>query len=129
MLAFLDTLSNSRVGVLMLLTAAAGLEVWGDAFFKTAIWKAHGAERLGQCLLGGLMLVAYGIGVNLTKWSFGEQLGLYVAVFFVVSQVMAWIKFREMPSAPLLLGGGLIIVGGLVIGFTTRSRVLVSMET
>jgi len=42
-------------------------------------------------------------------------MGLYIAVFFVVSQVLSFVIFDERPGPTLLLGGALIVAGGLVI--------------
>lgn len=42
-------------------------------------------------------------------------MGLYTAVFFVVSQLMSLALFGERPLPSLLLGGALIVAGGLVI--------------
>jgi small multidrug resistance family-3 protein len=46
---------------------------------------------------------------------FGRLMGLYTAVFFVVSQLMSLALFGERPLPSLLLGGALIVAGGLVI--------------
>ena len=43
------------------------------------------------------------------------MLGLYIAVFFVVSQVVSVAMFGERPSLALLAGGALIIVGGMFV--------------
>jgi drug/metabolite transporter (DMT)-like permease len=42
-------------------------------------------------------------------------MGIYIVVFFVVSQAIAWVVFGERPSTTLVLGGALIVAGGLVI--------------
>jgi len=42
-------------------------------------------------------------------------MGVYIAVFFVVSQVVAWALLAERPSAVRMIGGALIVAGGLVI--------------
>ena len=34
-----------------------------------------------------------------------------------VWQVITFIAFRSVPSAPVLLGGGLIVAGGLIVSF------------
>jgi hypothetical protein len=38
-----------------------------------------------------------------------------VVLFFVVSQVIAWVFFKQPPTPPIALGGALIISSGLVI--------------
>jgi drug/metabolite transporter (DMT)-like permease len=42
-------------------------------------------------------------------------MGIYIAVFFVVSQVISFIFFRQIPDDRILLGGGFIVTGGLLI--------------
>ena len=66
-------------------------------------------------MLGALILFAYGCVVNLPRWDFGRLLGVYVAAFFVVAQVINWLGFGQKPTLPLLVGGSLIVGGGLVI--------------
>jgi drug/metabolite transporter (DMT)-like permease len=55
--------------------------------------------------------------VNLPQWDFGKLLGAYVALFFVVAQVVAKVRFQQSPTAPIWVGGSLIVAGGLVITF------------
>ncbi len=47
--------------------------------------------------------------------NFRRLMSLYIAVFFVVSQLMSAALFGERPSPSLLVGGALIVAGGLVI--------------
>ena len=42
-------------------------------------------------------------------------MGTYIAVFFVVSQLIGMLAFGERPSARLLVGGALIVAGGIWI--------------
>src|SRR3989304_4375320 len=53
--------------------------------------------------------------VNQPAFGFGRALGLYIAIFFVVSQAVALAVLGERPSPSLLLGGALIVAGGLVV--------------
>ncbi len=64
---------------------------------------------------GCLVLASYGLVVNASSWDFGRLLGAYVAVFFVVSQLVNALVFGRLPSLPLLCGGTLIVAGGLLI--------------
>ena len=68
-------------------------------------------------LVGALLLSGYGLLVNQPALDFGRTLGLYIAVFFVVSQLLAFWALGERPSSALLVGGALIMAGGLVIHF------------
>jgi small multidrug resistance family-3 protein len=68
-------------------------------------------------ILGGVVLWLYGITVNAPGWNFGRLLGVYIAVFFVMSQVVAVCVFHEPISSPMLIGGALIVAGGLVLSY------------
>ena len=98
---------------LAILTIAAALEVGGDALIRKGL-------REGQylyLLFGAIVLFVYGLTVNLPKWDFGQLLGVYIAAFFVVAQVVAYFIFHEEVQTPMLVGGAFIIVGGLVMTF------------
>jgi hypothetical protein len=95
------------LGVLVL---ASMLEVGGDALVRV------GLHSYGYSLAAGAFaLFAYGILVNQSGVDFNRLMGIYIAVFFVVSQVISLILFKQIPDDRLLLGGGFIITGGLVI--------------
>jgi small multidrug resistance family-3 protein len=94
-----------------LLALAAFLEVGGDALIR--LWLREGSAT--GLVLGGAALVAYGLMVNALRWDFGRLLGVYIAVFFVVSQAAAVLIFREPLRWPTLAGGALIVLGGLVM--------------
>jgi hypothetical protein len=51
------------------------------------------------------------------RWDFGKLLDIYVALFFVVAQVAARVRFGQTPTTPIYAGGALIVAGGLVIAF------------
>ena len=65
------------------LTLAAVLEVSGDFLMRMGL----GGRRWGF-VAGTLVLAGYGLLVNQPTWGFGRTLGLYIAVFFIVSQAM-----------------------------------------
>ncbi len=100
------------IWVVPLLVLAAVLEAGGDAGMRTGLK----GNPIGF-MLGALSLFAYGIVVNVPKWDFGRLLGVYIAIFFLVSQVIAVVAFKERPGAPVLVGGALIIAGGAVLTF------------
>jgi small multidrug resistance family-3 protein len=89
---------------------AAALEVGGDALIRIGLrgpgyWLAAGA----------LILFTYGVLVNLSGLDFNRLMGIYIAVFFVVSQLISFIMFKQVPDNRILLGGGFIVTGGLLI--------------
>ena len=92
------------------LLMAALLEVSGDFLMRLGLTSHRWA-----LVAGAAALAAYGVLVNQPAWAFGRTLGLYIAVFFVASQLVAFLVAGERPSTSLWLGGGLIVAGGLVI--------------
>jgi len=100
-----------------LLALCALLEVGGDAIVRLGLHTdTHSGLRRGLTLaVGALVLFAYGLTVNSIRWDFGKLLGVYVAMFFIVAQAVAWIGFGEKPRAPVVAGGLFIIVGAGII--------------
>jgi len=96
--------------VIVYLALAAVLEVSGDYLMRVGL----GGRRWGL-MAGACVLAAYGLLVNRPAWGFGRTLGLYIAIFFVVSQIMAFLATGERPSPSIWLGGALVVAGGLVI--------------
>ncbi len=120
MKSILNQIAAHPAGAFALLVIAASLEVYGDSFFQSGMYRSTGLARGLWLLLGVAVLAAYGLLVNLPRWDFGRLLGIYVALFFVVAQVVAWLRFDQKPTPPVLLGGTLIVAGGLVITFWKR---------
>jgi len=93
-----------------ILVVAALLEVGGDALIRI------GLRGPGYSIFAGaLTLFAYGVLVNLSGVDFNRLMGIYIAVFFVVSQVISFILFKQIPDDRIMIGGGFIIAGGLLI--------------
>ena len=95
---------------LAILILAAALEVGGDALIRIGL---RGPAYLMAA--GGLALFAYGVLVNQGGVDFNRLMGIYIVIFFVVSQVISLILFKQVPDDRILLGGGFIITGGLLI--------------
>ena len=93
----------------ILLLGAACLEVGGDALVR---WGLKSGHILGF-ILGGLVLFTYGVTVNLPKWDFGQLLGIYIVLFFIVSQATGYFIFHEPLTQGRLVGGALIGAGGI----------------
>jgi len=100
---------------MVILLCAACLEAGGDALMRAGIRSPTHARAAGFFLLGGLVLAFYGYTVNAPPWDFGRLLGVYVAFFFVVAQLISWLGFGQKPTPMILLGGALIVVGGCVV--------------
>ncbi len=98
--------------VLPILVLAALLEVGGDAAMRFGLQ----GRRVGFPL-AILLLTTYGLVVNLPKWDFGRLMGVYIALFFIVSQVIAVAVYHEKVNTSILAGGALIVIGGLTLTF------------
>jgi hypothetical protein len=117
MKSLLNQVVASPVGAALVLVIAASLEVFGDSFFQSGLYRSTGTQRWMWFIGGTAVLGLYGFFVNLPQWDFGKLLGVYVALFFVVAQVVAKVRFHQSPTTPILVGGCLIVAGGLVITF------------
>lgn len=103
--------------VLIFLIVATGLEVSGDAIIRKSLFEHVGPARLALFLLGAILLAGYGTFLNLAPLEFGQVVGLYIATLFVMWQIVNFLFFRALPTVPILMGGALIVVGGLVVSF------------
>ncbi|MBI5441073.1 MAG: hypothetical protein HY900_07670 [Deltaproteobacteria bacterium] len=97
----------------LVFVAAAVLEVGGDAVIRKGLRGAG----LGMIALGFLVLGSYGLMVNMVRWDFSKLLGVYVAVFAVVSVLFGKIAFSETIPGSTWLGLAIIVAGGAVIQF------------
>ena len=95
----------------LILIAAAVLEVGGDAVIRLGLRGGSRAVIFAGCLAVG----CYGLVVNLVKWDFSRLLGVYIAVFAVVSVLTGRFLFREDVPISTWLGLAFIVAGGLVI--------------
>jgi small multidrug resistance family-3 protein len=98
------------------LVAATTLEVSGDAIIRIGIYNAAVARPI-LMLVGAALLFGYGCCLNLAPVEFRQVVGLYIAILFVVWQVINFAFFRTLPTLPILAGGALIIAGGLIVTF------------
>jgi len=117
-LAMRDLLNHvvaHRSGALFLLAIAAFLEAYGDSCFQSALYHASGMSRILAFVAGAVSLAAYGLVVNAPRWEFGKLLGVYVVLFFLLAQIVARVKFGQVPTLPILIGGALICAGGVII--------------
>jgi small multidrug resistance family-3 protein len=114
---FLDRLVSYPLGAFAALSLAAFLEVYGDSYFQTSFYRSAGMGRILAFAAGVAVLALYGSVVNVPRWDFGKLLGVYVALFFVMAQVVARVRFGQSPTLPIYAGGGLIVAGGMVIAF------------
>ena len=116
-MSFVHRLVAHPAGALSFLALAAFLEVFGDSYFQAGFYHSVGMERVLTLLAGVAVLALYGAVVNVPRWDFGQLLGIYVVLFFVVAQIVNRVRFGHAPSAPIYAGGALIVAGGLVMMF------------
>jgi small multidrug resistance family-3 protein len=101
----------------LIFIGAALLEVSGDATVRAGL-RGRGVLFI---IAGMLMLGGYGLVVNTVRWDFSKLLGVYVAVFALVSVLCGRFVFREAVPVATWAGLALIVSGGLVIQFGHRS--------
>ena len=112
-----EQLVESPFAALGFLVAGGFLEAFGDSFFQAAFYHSQGWGRLAALIAGAVVLTAYRSIVNLPRWDFGRLIGVYVAVFFLMAQILARVRFGQSPTIPIYTGGSLIVAGGLVMAF------------
>jgi small multidrug resistance family-3 protein len=95
----------------LIFVAAAVLEVSGDAVIR----KGLRGNIIWLIFAGFLILGSYGVVVNTVKWDFSRLLGVYVAVFAVVSVLAGRFVFKETIPASTWVGLAIIVIGGAVI--------------
>ncbi len=100
---------------MVVLLCAACLEAGGDALVRVGLRSPTHARAALFFVLGGMVLTFYGYAVNAPPWDFGRLLGVYVAYFFIVAQLISWLAFGQKPTPAILLGGALIVAGGCVV--------------
>ena len=92
---------------------SALLEVGGDAAMRRGL-RGGGVLFI---LAGFAILGSYGLVVNLVKWDFSQLLGVYVAVFALVSVLFGRFIFKESIPVSTWAGLAVIVLGGLIIQF------------
>ena len=96
---------------------AALLEVGGDAVVR----KGLRGSGLLIIVMGGIMLGCYGLVVNMVRWDFSKLLGVYVAVFALISILFGRFVFNENIPTATWIGLIVIIGGGMIIQFGSQT--------
>jgi drug/metabolite transporter (DMT)-like permease len=107
----------SVIPIPIVLLVAALLEAGGDAVVRKALHSQALPLRIVLFAAGAALLFAYGTFLNLAPLDFGKVVGLYIATFFLIWQVITYLAFGTVPTLPILLGGTLIVAGGLLVSF------------
>ncbi len=95
---------------------AAILEVGGDAVIR----KGLRGSGLAIILTGFAMLGLYGVVVNMVRWDFSKLLGVYVAIFAMISILFGKFVFEENIPPSTWIGLTVIVCGGMIIQFGNR---------
>lgn len=98
----------------LLLIGAGILEVTGDA----AVRKGLRETGISAVIVGCVILGCYGLVVNSIRWDFGKLLGVYVAVFALVSVLWGRYVMKEVIAPSTIAGVLIIILGGLIISWS-----------
>jgi hypothetical protein len=104
-----------KIVLFAFLIAATSLEATGDAIVRLGIAQNQWGLRSLLFIAGAILLFGYGLSVNLAPVDFGRVVGLYVAILFIMWQVINFIVFQVTPVTPVIVGGLLIVVGGAVV--------------
>jgi hypothetical protein len=104
---------------MLVLLCAACLEAGGDALMRVGLRSPTHTRAALFFALGGLVLTLYGYVVNAPAWDFGRLIGVYVAYFFLVAQLISWFGFGQKPTPLILLGGALIVGGGCIVSMSS----------
>jgi hypothetical protein len=97
------------------LVLATSLEATGDAIIRMGLGPQALPARLGLFAVGGALLFGYGVSLNLAPIEFHRVVGMYIATLFVVWQIVNYFTFKNTPTLPILIGGALIVIGGLIV--------------
>ena len=100
----------------LIFVGAAILEVGGDAVVR----KGLRGSNLMIIMIGFAVLGSYGVVVNMVKWDFSKLLGVYVAIFALISILFGRFVFQETIANSTWLGLIVIICGGMIIQFGNR---------
>ena len=103
--------------ILGFLMVATAMEVTGDAVVRLGLAPQPLGAKLLYFAGGGVLLFGYGYALNSAPIEFEKVVGIYIATLFVMWQIIGFLFFRHVPTIPILVGGTLIIVGGLIVAF------------
>ena len=95
---------------LLLMLAAAALEVGGDGLIRKGLVGPRWLIVLGFIVLG-----SYGVVVNRVGLDFSRMLGAYVGWFAVVSVLVGKWLFAERIAMSTWFGLAVILLGSLII--------------
>ena len=108
---------QTRLIIVAFLILATTLEVTGDAIIRIGLGRHVAAVKGAYFAAGAVLLFGYGLSLNLAPIEFHRVAGIYIATLFIVWQIISFLIFRSVPTIPILIGGALIVLGGLIVAF------------
>jgi small multidrug resistance family-3 protein len=108
---------QTRLVIVAFLILATTLEVTGDAIIRIGLGRDVAAVKGAYFAAGAVLLFGYGLSLNLAPIEFHRVAGIYIATLFIVWQIVSFLIFKSVPTLPVLLGGALIVLGGLIVAF------------
>ncbi len=101
---------------LLIFFVAALLEISGDALIRKGL-RSSGILFIAS---GIVTLGCYGLIVNSVKWDFSKLMGVYIAVFAIISILFGRLVFKESVQLSTWIGLCVIVLGGMIIQFGQR---------
>jgi hypothetical protein len=108
---------QTKLVIFGLLIVATALEVSGDAIIRIGLGQRAVAAKGAWFLAGAVLVFGYGLILNLAPIEFHKVVGIYIATLFVMWQLISFLIFKSVPTFPILAGGALIVIGGLIVAF------------
>ena len=112
---------QTRLIIVGFLILATTLEVTGDAIIRLGLGRSVVAVKGAYFAAGAVLLFGYGLSLNLAPIEFHRVAGIYIATLFIVWQVISFLVFKSVPTLPIVFGGALIVLGGLIVAFWNPS--------
>jgi hypothetical protein len=103
--------------IFLFLIAATALETLGDAIVRLGLGETAWLPRGAFFAAGAALLFGYGLSLNLAPIEFSRVVGLYIAILFIMWQVVNLAVFRIPPAISVVAGGALIVLGGAIVTF------------
>jgi hypothetical protein len=107
----------TRFLIFAFLVVATILEASGDAIVRMGLGQDAILNRILLFGAGAALLFGYGLTLNLAPIEFDRVVGFYIATLFVIWQVISFAAFHTLPTTPVLAGGALIVMGGMIVTF------------
>ena len=106
----------------LFLLVATTMEATGDALIRKGLGASALPVQALFFVVGAALLFGYGLSLNLAPLEFHKVVGLYIATLFVVWQVVNYFTFHTTPNGPIVAGGALIVIGGLIVSFWPEGK-------